>query len=192
MSSLASVATPDVVAPTNQTVWNFDPSHSELGFAVRHLMISTVRGRFSGFKGTVALDGDDFSTATVDVTIDATTVDTREPKRDAHLRSADFFDAARFPTLTFKSRRVENIGDGEFTLIGDLTIRGVSREVSLAVTAEGTQRDPWGNERAGFGARGTIKRSAFGLEWNQALETGGVLVGDDVKLVIEAQLIRHA
>jgi len=184
---MAAATTTAVATPT---LWQLDPSHVEVGFAVRHLMISTVKGRFGSVQGTVVADGDDFSNAEVDVTIDAASLDTREPKRDEHLRSADFFDVAQFPTLSFKSRRVEPAGRDRYTLTGDLTIHGVTREVALDVTTEGFVRDPWGNERAGFSAKGHIKRSDFGLTWNALLEAGGVAVGDDVKLSIDLELTK--
>ena len=190
MSATAVVTAP--AATSGLTTWNLDPSHLDVGFAVRHLMISTVKGRFAGVKGTVSVLGDDFRTATVDVTIDAASVDTREPQRDAHLRSADFFDVEQFPTLTFKSRRVQANGADRFTLTGDLTIHGVTREVVLDVASEGMGPDPWGGQRAGFSAKGLVKRSDFGLTWNQLLELGGVAVGDDVKLSIDVELIRQA
>jgi polyisoprenoid-binding protein YceI len=175
-----------------RTTWQIDPSHVDVGFAVRHLMISTVKGRFGAVTGTVAVDGDDFATADIDVTIDAASIDTREPKRDAHLRSADFFDVEQFPAITFKSRRVRAKGTGRFDVTGDLTMHGVTREVVLDVTAEGTTRDPWGNHKAGFSAAGVIRRSDFGLTWNAALETGGVLVGEDVKLALEVELLQNS
>jgi polyisoprenoid-binding protein YceI len=178
--------------PAALTTWQLDPSHVEVGFAVRHLMISTVKGRFGAVRGTVVVEHDDFATAQVDVTIDAASVDTREPNRDAHLRSADFFDVEQFPTLTFKSRRVESAGGGQYRLIGDLTIHGVTREVDLDVVTEGLVRDPWGNEKAGFSAKGHLRRSEFGLMWNAALETGGVVLSDDVKLSIDVELTKQA
>ena len=171
------------------TVWQIDPSHTQVEFAVRHLMIATVRGRFSDVKGTIEIAGGDLSTAEVDVTIAADSIDTREPQRDAHLRSADFFDAGKFPTLTFKSRRVKPLDGGTFTLVGDLTIHGVTREVALDVTSEGHGRDPWGNDRAGFSLKGKINRKDFGLGWNQLLETGGVVVSDEVKISIDTEII---
>jgi polyisoprenoid-binding protein YceI len=173
-----------------QTRWVIDPAHSSVEFAVRHLMISTVRGRFADVQGTVTLDPSDLLTAEVDVTIGAASIDTRMSQRDEHLRSADFFDVERHPALTFKSRRAAVQGD-VVTLTGDLTIRGVTREVTLAVTAQGQQADPWGGTRSGFEATGKIKRSDFGLTWNQALEAGGVAVGDEVKITIDAQLVHQ-
>src|SRR5262245_12308927 len=132
------------------TTWQIDPTHVNVEFAVRHLMISTVKGRFSDVRGTLSVPDGDFTRAAVDVEIGVNSTDTREPQRDAHLRSADFFDAEKHPTLAFKSRRVESAGEGRFRLVGDLTIHGVTRDVVLDVTQEGLGRDPWGNDRAGF------------------------------------------
>jgi polyisoprenoid-binding protein YceI len=178
-----------VTAPT-RTQWSIDPSHSHVEFSVRHLMIATVKGRFAEVQGTVVIDEADPTRSEIDVTIAAASVDTRVAQRDEHLRSADFFNVEEFPSLTFKSRRIERDGD-ELTLVGDLTIRGVTREVTLDVTEHGRQTDPWGGLRAGFEATGKIKRSDFGLTWNQALEAGGVAVGDDVKLAIDVELVKQ-
>jgi polyisoprenoid-binding protein YceI len=174
------------------TTWNIDPAHTHAEFSVRHLMISTVKGRFGAIKGTVTGDASEPSSLVVDVTIDPATVDTREPQRDAHLRSADFFDVEKFPTLTFRSRRVEGDVDGEFKVVGDLTIHGVTREVTLDVSSEGRVTDPWGGERAGFSAKGKIDRRDFGLLYNQALETGGVVVGHEIKIGIDVELVKAA
>jgi polyisoprenoid-binding protein YceI len=173
------------------TRWTIDPTHSAVEFAVRHLMIATVRGRFANVEGTLTLPDDDPLKAEVEVTIKADSIDTRVEQRDAHLRSADFFDAERFPTLTFRSRRVLPTSSGNLQLIGDLTIRGTSREVALDVTSHGRQRDPWQGERTGFEASTKIRRSDFGLTWNQVLETGGVAVSDDVKISIDVELVRQ-
>jgi polyisoprenoid-binding protein YceI len=156
-------------------------------FAVRHLMISTVRGRFAGVKGTVVADDSDPATAQVDVTIDVHTIDTREAQRDAHLKSADFFDAEQFPVLTFKSTRVSGVRGGRFSLVGDLTMHGVTREVTLDVTSEGRGKDPWGGERAGYSAVAKVNRSDFGLTWNQVLATGGIAVGDEIKISLDLE-----
>jgi polyisoprenoid-binding protein YceI len=177
---------------TTRTTWTIDPAHTNVEFAVRHLMISTVKGRFGDVKGTVALDLANPAAAQVDVTIGATSIDTRNSDRDAHLRSADFFDVEKFPELRYVSRKVDVLPDGTFRVVGDLTIRGVSREVSLAATLEGTGADPWGGHRAGFSATGKINRGDFGLTWNKAIETGGVVVGDEVRLIIEAELVQAA
>jgi polyisoprenoid-binding protein YceI len=176
---------------TNRSTWTIDATHAEVGFAVKHLMISTVRGRFAAVKGSAELDDARPNAAKLDVTIDVSSIDTRQEQRDNHLRSPDFFDVARFPTMRFISKRIEGDIDGEFRVIGDLTIRGVTHEVTLDATAEGRVRDPWGNDRAGFSAKTKISRSAFGLTWNQALETGGVVVGDDVKLSIDVELVKQ-
>ena len=175
---------------TSTTTWQIDPSHSEVGFSVKHLMISTVRGRFSGVQGTITIDDEDVTRSSVDVEIDASTIDTREEKRDAHLRSPDFFAVEKYPTIRFRSSRIEPLGGDRLRITGDLTIRDVTREVVLEGADEGRGRDPWGGERAGFSATGTIDRREFGLTWNQALETGGVLVSNDIKLVVEAQAVK--
>ena len=173
--------------------WQLDPAHSHVEFAVRHLMISTVKGRFADVQGAVAVDDAEPPAAVVDVTIAVASIDTREAQRDAHLRSPDFFDAARFPSITFRSRKVrDNVLEGSFQLVGDLTIRDTTREVVLDVIGEGRIRDMEGNERAGFSARTTIDRTEFGLGWNQVLEAGGVLVGNDVRISIEVELVRQA
>lgn len=172
------------------TTWTIDASHSEVGFAVKHLMISTVRGRFAGVTGTVTFADGDFSQAAAEVTIDAASIDTREEKRDAHLRSADFFDVEKFQALTFKSRRVQALSGDTFQLVGDLTIKNISKEVVLDVEFVGAQKDPWGNQKSGFTATTKISRTAFDLTWNAALETGGVLVGDDIKISLDIQLLK--
>jgi polyisoprenoid-binding protein YceI len=178
-----------VTAPA-RTTWTIDATHTNVEFSVRHLMIATVKGRFAAVQGTLTQDEADPTTAEIDVTLDAASIDTRMPQRDEHLRSGDFFDVATFPTLTFKSRAVTAV-DGDLKVSGDLTIRGVTRPVVLDVTSHGQQNDPWGGRRAGFEATGTIKRSDFGLTWNQALEAGGVAVSDEVKITIDAELVRQ-
>jgi polyisoprenoid-binding protein YceI len=155
------------------------------------MMISTVKGRFSGVAGTIEGDLPNLTTARIEATIDVATIDTREAQRDGHLRSADFFDAEKFPQITFRSTRIHAASDNEYKLAGDLTIRGVTREVVLDATFEGIGKDPWGNERAGFSAEATIDRKDFGLVWNAVLETGGILVGDKVKMGIQVEAIRQ-
>lgn len=175
-----------------QTRWTIDTSHSSVGFSVRHMMITNVRGEFKQFAGEVAFDAGDPGAASVNATVDIASIHTREDKRDEHLRSPDFFDAARFPAMTFASKRVVRAGDG-YDLVGDLTIRDVTREVTLKVedvTAEHT--DPWGNRRIGASAKAKIRRSEFGITWNAALELGGVLVGDEVTIHIEVSLVKQA
>jgi polyisoprenoid-binding protein YceI len=171
------------------TSWKIDPSHSHAEFAVRHLMISTVKGRFAEVTGTLTGDESDPDGASIELTIPIAGIDTRETQRDAHLRSADFFDADNHPAIRFTSSTIVKAGD-QFTVTGDLTIRGITRPVTLQVVPGGRARDPWGNERLGFSATTRLNRKDFGLVWNQALETGGVLVGDEVKVTVELELIR--
>jgi len=171
----------------SKSVWQIDAAHTEVEFAVRHMMISTVKGRFPDVSGTIELDDSDLSGSSVEVEIGVASVDTRQADRDEHLRSADFFDVENHPKMTFRSRRVEPVGEDRFRVIGDLTIRGETREVILDASAEGRAVDPWGNEKAGFTASTTIDRRDFGLTYNAALETGGVLVGNEVKITLEVQ-----
>lgn len=181
----ASIAAPATTAP-----WQIDTAHTEVEFSARHLMISNVKGRFSNPAGSVTVDPKRPSVLDLEVTIPVATIDTRNEQRDTHLRSADFFDAENFPTITFKGKRVDGDLKGEFKLSGDLTIRGVTRQIVLDVTSEGAGDDPWGNERLGFSATGKVDRKDFGLVWNQLLETGGVAVGDTIKIVINTELMR--
>ena len=179
-----------VQSPAARTTWTIDPAHSNVEFAVRHLMISTVKGRFTDVTGTVVLDEADPAGSSADIVVNVASIDTREAQRDAHLRSADFFEAEAYPTITFRSRKVVAGGLSDaFALVGDLTIHGVTREVTLSVTAEGRNKDPWGNQRAGYSATTKIKRSDFGLTWNQLLETGGLAVSDEVRISLDVQLI---
>ena len=174
---------------TNKTTtYRIDKAHSEAVFQVRHLLIK-VRGRFSDFEGEIVYDEQNPERSSVNVTIQAASVDTNERDRDTHLRSADFFDVEKFPTLTFKSARVTRKGSDSFDVAGDLTIHGVTRPVALSATFLGKARDPWGNERIAFEAETTINRKDFGLLWNAALETGGFLVGDEVKISLSVQAL---
>lgn len=179
-------------AQQGTSTWTIDAAHAELGFAVRHLMISTVRGRFAAVTGSVTVDPHKPEAAKIDVTIDVKSIDTRQEMRDNHLRSADFFDAEHYPHIHFVSKRVEGDINGAFRVIGDLTIRGTTRDVTLDVTNEGRGMDPWGSERVGISATGKIKRSDFGLTWNQVLEAGGVAVGDEIKLSLDVELVHQA
>lgn len=184
---MTSVAAPPVTLAAGS--WQIDPTHSHVEFAVRHLMISTVKGRFGDVSGTLQVNAADPAKSVVDVTIKAASIDTREPQRDTHLRSADFFDVERFPTLRFKSTRVSGEAE-DLKVTGDLTIRDVTREVTLTVTPEGQGKDPWGGERAGYSAKGKINRTEFGLTWNQVLEAGGVVVGDEIKISIDVEVVK--
>lgn len=175
------------------TTWKFDPAHTTVGFAVKHMMFTTVRGRFREVNGFIQVDEANPDNSRVELDIAAASIDTGIADRDAHLRSADFLDVETHPTIQFRSKAVQgahkNPGD-RFKLVGDLTIRGKSKEVTLDCTYEGTGKDPWGNEKAGFSATTEVDRREWGLVWNQALETGGVLVGNTVKIEIEVQAIK--
>ncbi len=169
--------------------WQIDRSHSDIFFTVRHMVISKVRGRFQKWEGTLIYDEESPANSKVDVTIDAASIDTNEPKRDAHLRSADFLNAETYPNLTFKSNRVEAKGGEKFLLHGDLTIRDVTKPVVVDVERLGKAKDPWGNVKVLFSGKVTIQREDFGAKWNQALEAGGVLVGKNVDIEIELQAV---
>jgi polyisoprenoid-binding protein YceI len=189
MSTAANAATQS----TKPTQWQIDPAHSAAHFSVRHLMISNVRGEFTKLSGSAVLDQADPSKSTVEVTIQTASINTREPQRDEHLRSADFLDVANHPTITFKSKRNEAVELEYYKLTGDLTIRGVTKEVTLDVEGPTPPvKDPWGNVRAGVTASTKINRKDFGLVWNALVEGGGVMVGDEVKITIEAELIQQA
>ena len=173
------------------TTWNIDPVHSTAEFKVKHMMISNVKGQFTGVKGALTLDEANLTNAHVEATIDAASINTHEAQRDTHLKSADFFDVEKFPTLSFKSTRVTRTRGGELAVEGDLTIHGVARTVVFAVegpTAPG--KDPWGNTRLGLAAITKINRKDFGLTWNAALETGGILVGDEVTITLDVQFVK--
>jgi len=171
--------------------WDFDLSHSSVNFHVRHLMVSKVHGRFSLWSGKLELDEQDLTKSQLEVEIDATSVDTKEAKRDEHLRSADFFDVAQFPKLTFKSSKIEKDGD-DYKVSGDLTIKGVTKSVTLEVEGGAVVKDPWGGTRTGFSAKTTINRKDFGLTWNVALETGGFLVSDKIEISLEIEAVKKA
>ncbi len=170
--------------------WNIDVGHSAIHFHVRHMVISKVHGRFARWSGALELDLEDLTRSSVEVRIDAASLDTQVADRDAHLRSADFLDVARYPELTFRSKRIERAGTG-YRVVGDLDLHGVVREVTLEAEFAGTGKDPWGNERAGFSAKASLDRRDFGLVWNAALETGGVLVGEKVEIAIEIEAVKQ-
>ena len=179
------------IPQTTATTWNIDPSHSVAEFKVKHMMISHVKGHFSKISGALTLDESDLAKSHIEASIDATSIQTRDARRDAHLLSADFLDAERFPTLSFKSRRVSMPRDGELTVEGDLTIHGVTRDVIF--TAEGPTpptKDPWGNTRVAISATTRINRKDYGLNWNAALETGGILVGEDVTISLDVEFVK--
>jgi len=175
------------------TKWTVDPAHSELQFKVKHLMITNITGGFHKFDATVETEGDDFSSAKIQVSVDAGSITTGSDQRDGHVKGADFFDVAQFPNITFKSTRVKKVdNEGSYELQGDLTIKNITKPVKLAVEFGGLQKDPWGNIKAGFTINGKIKRNDWDLNWNAALESGGVLVSEEVKILGEVQFVKQA
>jgi polyisoprenoid-binding protein YceI len=180
-------ATLETLTESGARTWQLDTSHTNVEFAVKHLMISTVKGRFADVTGTVTADPENPQNFSLDIAIGTASIDTRQDQRDAHLRSPDFFDADKWPSIHFVGKRIEGDVQNDFTVIGDMTIRDVTREIALDVTNEGSVRDPWGNDRVGFSAKTKIDRRDFGLTWNAALETGGFVVGDEVKISIDAE-----
>ena len=170
--------------------WHFDKPHSSVNFTVRHMVIAKVNGDFKDFEGTVNFDGKNVESGSVDVTIQVASIETENERRDNHLRSADFFDVEKYPLMTFKSKKIEKDEGSDYKMTGDLTIRDVTREVTLDVEFNGTIVDPWGATRAGFSATGEIDRQDFGVKWNKPLENGGFLVSDMVEIRIEAELVK--
>ena len=184
---MPTMATPQ----TTTTTWNLDPIHSVAEFKVKHMMISNVKGQFTALDGVLTLDETDITNSRIEVSVEASSINTRDAQRDAHLKSADFFDVEKFPSLNFKSTEVKRAGDGELSVTGNLTIHGITRPVVFAVegpTAPG--KDPWGNTRIGLSATTKINRRDFGLTWSAALETGGILVGDDVTISLDVQFVK--
>ncbi|HSD21507.1 MAG TPA: YceI family protein [Anaeromyxobacter sp.] len=171
--------------------WDIDVGHSAIHFWVRHMIISKVHGRFARWSGAIQLDQQDLARSSVDVRIDTASIDTQVGDRDTHLRSADFLDVAKYPEMTFRSKRIEKVGDG-YRVVGDLSLHGVVREVTLEAEFAGVGKDPWGNQRAGFSAKASLDRRDYGLVWNAALETGGVLVGEKVEIAIELEAVKKA
>jgi polyisoprenoid-binding protein YceI len=178
-------------APGTVTTWKLDPAHSVAEFKVKHMMISNVKGTFTGLSGTLQLDEIDRTHSAVEASIDVNTINTGDAQRDGHLKSADFFDAEKYPAITFKSTNIDSTGGPDYEVTGDFTLRGVTKPVILKVEDVSTpSKDPWGNQRIGLSATTKINRKDFGLGWNAALETGGVLVGEDVTITLEAQFIK--
>jgi polyisoprenoid-binding protein YceI len=186
---MSTAAIPEVKSTT--TSWNIDPVHSTAQFKVKHMMISNVKGEFTSLKGSLQLDSENPENSRVDAEIDASTINTRDSQRDAHLKSPDFFDVQKFPTLAFRSTAVSKKGEGERAVAGELTIHGVTRNVSFAVEGPSAPaRDPWGNTRIGLSATTRINRRDFGLTWTAALETGGILVEDEVTITLDLQFVK--
>jgi polyisoprenoid-binding protein YceI len=173
-----------------QSTWAIDSAHSAAQFQVKHLMISNVRGEFGKMSGKVIFDGSNYAAVQAEAVIDVASINTREPKRDDHLRSADFFDAATFPKITFKSKRVESVSRGKFNLVGDLTMRGVTREIILNVESSPLVKGMNGETRIGVQATGKLNRQDFGIKWNRSLDAGGVVVGDEVLITLDLELIQ--
>jgi polyisoprenoid-binding protein YceI len=191
ISVAALAATLSLPAAAATSTWQIDPNHSAAQFAVRHLAISTVRGAFTKVNGTIQLDDKDISKSSVEVTIDADSVDTRVPNRDKDLRSDHFFDVQKYPTITFKSTKVEQVEAGKLKVTGDLTIHGVTKPVVLDVEGPtGAVKDPWGNQRAAANATTKINRQDYGVKWNATMDGGGVVVGDDVAITIDVEMVQ--
>lgn len=178
-------------APITSTKWSIDPSHSEIHFKIRHLMISTVTGTIGKFQGTVETDGDDFSKSKISFTAESSSISTGDAQRDQHLASADFFLADEHPEISFQSTGLEHVSGSHYTMTGELNIRGISKTVTLDVEHAGVAKDPWGNTKAGFNITGTVNRKDWGLNWNAALEAGGFLLADEVKILCEVQLSKN-
>lgn len=175
-----------------KTKWAFDPTHSELGFKIRHLMITNISGSFKNFQVEAETNGNDFTTANITATAEMASIFTNNEQRDAHLRNSDFFEVEKHPELKFQSTRIEKSGDNSFTLHGNLTLKGITKPVTLNVEYNLVAKDPWGNERAGFAISGKLNRSDFGINFNSVLETGGVALGEEVKIISDVQLVKEA
>ena len=174
------------------TKWIVDPTHSAIEFSVKHMMIAKVKGSFNKFEASILANPSDLTTAEIGFTVDVASIDTRNADRDNHLRSADFFDVERNPTLTFKSTKIVKTDEDEYDVTGNVTLNGVTQEETFNITFEGQGKDPWGNEKVGFSGKGKVKRSDYGLTYNAALETGGVLIGDQITLTIEIEAAKEA
>ena len=179
-----------IATQPDTATWQLDPAHSSVEFSVKHLMITTVKGSFTGVQAEVVSNENAPGKPIVTTTIDAATITTKNDQRDAHLRSPDFFDVEKYPTITFAGKRIDGNALGDFKLVGDLTMHGVTKEITLDGSFEGQAKDPWGGTRASYALTGKIRRADFGLTWNQALEAGGVVVSDEVKISVEAQFVR--
>lgn len=174
-----------------QSIWKFDKSHSRIGFTVSYLVITDVEGYFNDFDGTITSNGDDFQDATIEFSANVASINTDNEKRDQHLQSDDFFNAEKFPKLTFKSKSFKKIDDKNFKLVGDLTMRDVTKEVELEVVYNGIVNDPWGNTKAGFSLRGEVNRFDYNLKWNKTVEAGGLVVSEEVKIIANLTLVKQ-
>ena len=176
---------------SQKTAWAIDPVHSEIGFKVKHMMFTNVSGKIAKYDASIETDGDEFNNAVIEFSADADSITTANADRDAHLLSPDFFDVTQFPTLSFKATSFAKLDDTDFELTGDLTLHGITKPIKLATEFGGLMKDPWGNIKAAFSINGKINRKDFGLTWNAALETGGVLVSDEVKIIADVQLVKQ-
>ena len=191
IAAISTFLTLSIPVVSSASTWQIDPDHSNLGFKVKHLMVSNVKGSFEKHSGTVEINDKDITKSRVEVTIDTSSINTNVQKRDEHLRSADFFDVAKYPVMTFVSKKVTKAGKDKLKVTGDLTLHGVTREVTLDVEGPTKEsKDPWGNFRRGATATTKINRKDFGLNWNKALETGGVLVGEEVAITLEIEMVK--
>ena len=191
LASISTIVVLSLPALASATTWNIDPDHSNIGFKVRHLMVSNVKGHFDKYSGVVNIDDKDIAKSKAEVTIDTASINTNVQKRDDHLRSADFFNVTTFPTMTFVSKKVAKAGKDKLKVTGDLTLHGITKEVVLDVEGPTAEiKDPWGNIRRGAVATTKINRKDFGVVWNKALETGGVVVGDEVTITLEVEMIK--
>jgi polyisoprenoid-binding protein YceI len=172
--------------------WNVDATHSSIDFTIKHMMIAKVKGSFNSFEAQIEADPEDLTTANVQFSIDLSSIDTRNADRDNHLRTGDFFDIEQYPKMTFQSTSITKKGEGEYNVTGNVSLHGVTRPESFTVSFEGAGKDPWGNEKVGFSGNGSLKRSDYGLTYNAALETGGFLIGDEVKVSIEIEAGKQA
>jgi polyisoprenoid-binding protein YceI len=177
-------------ADMTQSKWTIDPTHSSIQFSARHMVITKVRGQFKSYRGSIELDENDLARSSVNVEIDAASIDTAEPKRDGHLKASDFLDVEQFPTLSYRSSSIVKKGEDTYEVKGDLTLHGVTRPVTLVAEFQGQVKDPWGGQRIAFGAKTSILREDFGLKWNQLLETGGALVGSKIEIDLEVQAVK--
>ena len=192
MSTTTATPATGTATETGKTTWVIDTAHSHVGFGIKHLMIATVRGSFTQVNGTVTVDENDPASASIDITIPTASVTTGDEKRDGHLRSPDFFDVERYPNMTFRGKRVEARSKETFRVVGDLTIRDVTREVELNLEFTGSAVDPWGGQRVGFEGETVVNRKDWGLNWNVALEAGGILVSEKVKLKLDIAAVKRA
>ena len=187
---IAAITTLMAAGATAQ-VWNFDKNHSYIGFTAKHMVITTVPGKFEDYTGQINFDGKDFTTGSAEVTIQAASINTDSEKRDNHLRSSDFFDVAKYPTITFKSTKIERTEGNNFNMTGDLTIKGITKPVTLACTLNGLITDPYGNTRAGFTATGMIKRHDFDIAWDNKLKDGSFIVGENINIILQVELVEQ-